>query len=127
MKNTTTNYTALKGSTVSVYQSWGLDETVGRTLRFASTVAEYRAAYRGACLSAYAGSFDIHLDSQLEELFVLLQNDAHAEGWVAALGTQDGWPVPGPGCSLSVGDMLEITTGSSSRRFAVLAMGFLEI
>tara|TARA_R110002167_G_scaffold93122_2_gene249837 strand:+ start:36123 stop:36500 length:378 start_codon:yes stop_codon:yes gene_type:complete len=123
----TINYTAPKNSTVSVYQSWGLDETVGHRLQFASTAAAYRAAYRGACLAAYAGSLDLQRDAQLEELFVLLQNDSHADGWVEATGAQDGWPVKVLGCSLSTGDLLEITTGSSSRRFAVLTTGFLEI
>ena len=121
------NITIKANSTVAVYQSWDM----GRDLSFdvqsaarSSDVAALRRLLRkGMNSDSYCGSFDLDRDMTLEDIYVLLQNDSHREGWVKALGAQDGWLEPGGRASLSMGDVLVV----DDRKFVVAMVGFVEV
>ena len=130
--DTAIDYTAPKGTTVSVFTTWDTGREIGDDIRTAARrgeVPQLRKLYREAYSEAYNGSFDLSRDANLEELFLFLQNDQHAEGWVKATGAQDGWHTPRGGSSLSVGDMLEFGWADRPqvRRFVVAMCGFVDV
>jgi len=114
-------------STVAVYQTWDMGRDLGDDVRCAARnndTDELRKLLRKVPSAAYCGSFDLDSDMTLEQIYVMLQNDSHREGWVKALGAQDGWlESAGGAASLSMGDMLVI----NDRRYVVGLVGFIEV
>ncbi len=115
------------GSTISVYQAWDLDRDTRWKL---SQLTREQNATRLRSLfvasmakQGYVGSFHLTEDASLEDLYRLLQNDTHPEGWVEALDAQRRWVEKVPACSLSVGDVL-VTDDSW---FIVAPIGFFQI
>jgi len=130
MKNSTTNHVALEGSSVAVYQTWEMGRDLGDDVRTAArrgNAIELKTLLRRMDGSPYVGSFDLSEDQTLEQLYVLLQNDSHDEGWVKALGAQDGWLNQQGASSLSIGDVLAITHEGSTLHFVVGMVGFIAL
>tara|TARA_R110002167_G_C12707228_1_gene655114 strand:- start:19772 stop:20158 length:387 start_codon:yes stop_codon:yes gene_type:complete len=125
-----TNANISAGSTISVYQSWGMGRDEGDDLRQMVRRGSLKDASRAMARAegAYSGCFDLAKDLCLEEIYVALQNDSHEEGWVKATAAQDGWMVSSGGApSLSMGDMLIVSTDGKATVYFVSMVGFEEV
>ena len=134
MKKEITTFVASARSTVAVFQTWEMGRTIGDCVRQAARRGEEDDLRRLTKLlraESYVGSFELNEDHTLEELYVLLQNDSHPEGWVAALGAQESWRDTigeGSACSLSMGDVLYIDApGQPQRKFVVGMTGWIDL
>ena len=117
-----TNPTIPAGATIAVYQHWNADRDA-----LTQKTPRKKCAVLFNTADCYCGSFDLSWPINLEDIFILLQNDTHPEGWVKATGAQDGWITGGSSPSLSVGDVIAVHTGEHKRErtsYLVRMMGF---